>query len=81
MIVALILGLLNLFVRPLLILLTIPATILTLGLFLFVVNAIILGLAASLVQGFSIDGFLPAIVGALVLGFAQSILQRIFEAR
>jgi putative membrane protein len=58
---------LNGLVRPLLILVTLPITILTLGLFLFVVNALVLGLAAALVPGFAIAGFGAALLGALLL--------------
>ena len=64
---ALVLGVLNCLVRPLLILITLPITILTLGLFLFVVNALVLGLAAGLVPGFTITGFGAALLGALLL--------------
>ena len=64
---ALVLGVLNGLVRPLLILITLPITILTLGLFLFVVNALVLGLAAGLVPGFTITGFGAALLGALLL--------------
>jgi putative membrane protein len=64
---ALVLGVLNGLVRPLLILITLPITILTLGLFLFVVNALVLGLAAALVPGFAIVSFGAALLGALLL--------------
>src|SRR5579864_6570876 len=66
-IAALVLGLLNAIVRPVLWLLTLPLTILTLGLFLFVLNAIMLELTAYLVPGFRIDGFVYALIGAIVL--------------
>jgi putative membrane protein len=64
---ALVLGLVNAFVRPLAIVLTLPLTILTLGLFLFVVNALMLMLAAAIVPGFSVRGFGSALLGSLVL--------------
>lgn len=64
---ALVLSVLNCLVRPLLILITLPITILTLGLFLFVVNALVLGLAAALVAGFEIEGFGAALLGAGLL--------------
>jgi len=64
---ALVLGLVNAFVRPLAILLTLPLTLLTFGLFLLVVNALMLMLAAALVPGFSVRGFGPAFWGALLL--------------
>lgn len=60
--------------RPILWFLTLPINILTLGLFTFVVNAIILKLAAKLLKGFDIDGWLPAILGAVVLAVIQSLI-------
>ena len=66
-IAAAVLGLLNAIVRPILFVLTLPITVVTLGLFLLVLNAIMLELTAWLVPGFDIQGFLWAIVGALVL--------------
>jgi putative membrane protein len=66
---ALLLGLLNAVVKPVLIVLTLPITILTLGLFLFVVNAAMLGLVAWFLRGFQIEGFLPALLGSLVVSF------------
>jgi putative membrane protein len=64
---AAVLGLLNAVLRPVLVLLTAPLWIITFGLFLIVVNAVMLWLAAVLVPGFSVDGFLAAILGAIVL--------------
>lgn len=64
---ALLLGICNAFVRPVLILLTLPATVLTLGLFLLVVNGAVLGLVALMLPGFTISGFMPAVLGALVV--------------
>ena len=61
-----ILGLLNAFLRPLLILFTLPLTILTLGLFIFVINAILFMMTDALVRGFEIDGFFTALFAALV---------------
>lgn len=64
---ALVLGLANAFVRPVLILLTLPVTIVTLGLFLLVVNALMLMLAAALVDDFDVKGFGAAMWGSLLL--------------
>lgn len=72
--VALVLGLLRIFVRPLLILFTLPLTILTLGLFLFIINAIMILLAGKLVDGFIVDGFWYALLFSLSLSLFQSVL-------
>lgn len=64
---ALALGLVNAFVRPLLVVLTLPITVLTLGLFLWVINAFMLMLAAALVPGLAVRGFVAALLGSLVL--------------
>lgn len=63
---ALVIGLLNAFVRPLLILLTLPVTILTLGLFLFVINALMFWAAAGVLDGFHVNGFMAALLGSLI---------------
>ena len=63
----LVLGLINAVVRPVLVLLTLPVTILTLGLFLFVLNGLCLWLTAQLVSGFDVQGFWPAVLGALLI--------------
>ena len=64
---ALLLGIVNAVVRPLLILLTLPITVVTLGLFLLVINAAMLGLVAWMFDGFTIAGFWPAVFGAIVV--------------
>lgn len=66
---ALLLGIVNAFVRPVVILLTLPLTILTLGLFLLVVNAMMLGLVSVVFQGFTLGGFWSAIFGAIFVSF------------
>ena len=79
LIAGLVLGIVNTIVKPVLILLTLPITIITLGLFLFVVNAICLALTAALVPGFEISGFWSAVGGALIVsavGWALSGLVR-----
>ena len=73
-IVAIVLAILNAFVKPLLIIVTIPITILTLGLFLFCINAILILIADKLIDGFAVDGLL----WALVLSFVMSVLNSIF---
>ena len=67
LVAALLLGLVNAFVRPVIVILTLPITILTLGLFLFVINAAMLGLVAALLAGFTIAGFFSALVGSLII--------------
>lgn len=79
LITAVVLALLNTFVKPILQVLTIPITILTLGLFLLVINVIIIYLAARLVDGFSVNGFIPALIFSIVLSIASSILNGIFD--
>jgi putative membrane protein len=69
-----ILGFVNAIVRPVLFFLTLPLTLLTLGLFIFVLNAICFGLTALLVPGFSIDGFFSAVFGALLVSVVSWIL-------
>jgi putative membrane protein len=69
-----ILGFVNAIVRPVLFLLTLPLTLLTLGLFIFVLNAICFGLTAALVPGFSVDGFGWALLGALFVSAVSWIL-------
>lgn len=66
---ALALGIVNAFVRPVVILLTLPLTIVTLGLFLLVVNAMMLGLVSVLFEGFTLGGFWSAIFGAIFVSF------------
>jgi len=68
---ALLLGVLNAIVRPILVVLTLPITILTLGLFLFVVNAATFGLVAFFLSGFHVAGFVPALLGSLVVSFVS----------
>lgn len=69
----LILGLLNAVVRPVLFILTLPITILTLGLFSFVINAFLFWFVASFVQGFSVNGFLAALLGSVIMTVVNMI--------
>ncbi len=70
-IVAVLLGLVNLILRPILILFTLPINILTLGLFTFVINGLLFWFVASFVGGFSVDGFIVAVVGALAVSIVS----------
>ena len=63
---ALVLGLVNVLIRPLIVILTLPVTLLTLGLFLFVINALLFWLVAELVQGFAVTGFAAALIGSIL---------------
>jgi len=80
-IAGLVLGVINAIVRPLLIIITLPFTLLTLGLFIFVVNAVCLALVAWLVPGFSISGFWAAFLGALFISLVSWILHAILDDR
>lgn len=73
-ILAIVLAILNLLVKPILILLTLPVTIITLGLFLLVINAVIIMIASSLVRGFKVDGFIWALLFSLVLTVVSGIM-------
>jgi putative membrane protein len=73
-IVALVLALLNTFIKPILIILTIPITIMTLGLFLLVINALMVKWAASLVSGFHVDGWWSALLVSLIVTVVSYIL-------
>jgi putative membrane protein len=79
MIAAFVLGLLNTVVRPLLILLTLPVTLLTLGLFLFVINALMFWAAASLLDGFGVAGFGAALIGSLIYSLSGMVIDVAIE--
>ena len=83
LIAALVLGLLNALLRPLLVLLTLPVTVLTLGLFLFVINALMFYFAAAVLDGFNVTGFVSALVGSLLYSLCglviDTALERMFE--
>lgn len=72
-IAAVLLGVVNAFVRPVVFILTLPITIITLGLFLLVVNAAMIGLVAAMLPGFSVAGLVPACLAAIVTGVASWI--------
>ncbi len=76
LVVALVLGLLNTFLKPLLLLLTLPINFLTLGLFTFVINAVIILLVSAFVKGFRVDGFLWALLFSILLSFVSSLLYK-----
>ncbi len=74
LIAALVLGLLNAVAKPVLVLLTLPLTVVTLGLFLFVLNALVFWLAGSILRGFQVDGFWWAVIGAIVYSIVSTAL-------
>jgi putative membrane protein len=76
---AFVLGLLNTLVRPLLVLLTLPVTVLTLGLFLFVINAAMFWSAAELLNGLSVTGFGAALVGSLIYSLCGMVIDTAME--
>ena len=79
MIAAIVIGLVNGTLGALLKLLTFPIGCLTLGLGFIVINALMLWLATSLVDGFRIDGFVPAFIGAILLALVNALLRKLFE--
>ncbi|MGY8904937.1 MAG: phage holin family protein [Burkholderiales bacterium] len=85
MLAALVMGLLNAVVRPILVVLTLPVTVVTLGLFLFVINALMFWAASGLLAGFAVSGFVAALIGSLlysVLGMLIDVaLQQVFSKR
>jgi putative membrane protein len=79
LVAAVILGLVNAIIKPILVVLTLPITFVTLGLFLFVINAITIWLAGYLTPGFDVLGFVPALVGSIVLTIVATVLNFVVE--
>jgi putative membrane protein len=77
LVAALVLGLFNALVRPLLVLLTLPITLLTLGIFLLVINGLLFWAAGSLLDGFSVGGFWPGLFGALLYSVISGLLSSV----
>jgi putative membrane protein len=77
LIVAIVLGILNVFLKPFLLLLTLPLNILTLGLFTFVINVILIFIVAALVPGFEVSNFLAALLFSLVLSLVSGFLNKL----
>ena len=84
LIAALVLGLLNTLVRPLLVLLTLPVTLITLGLFLFVINALMFWSATGVLDGFNVTGFSAALIGSLLYSLCGMVIdvatERLFNS-
>src|SRR5574343_199819 len=81
LLVAVVLGLINALLRPLLVLLTLPVTLLTLGLFIFVINALLFQLAGALVEGFQVGGFGSALLGSIGYSVISWLLSAILLRR
>ena len=81
LVAALVLGVVNFLVRPILVVITLPITILTLGLFLIVINALMLLLTSALVPGFHVAGFVAALIGGLLLGLFNLIASALINRR
>lgn len=79
LIAALVLGLMNTLLRPVLVLLTLPVTVLSLGLFLFVINALMFWAAASVLDGLAVNGFWAALVGSLIYSLCGMLIDVVME--
>jgi len=75
LIAAAVIGLLNMVVRPVLVVLTLPVTIVTLGLFLFIINALLFWAASGLLSGFHVNGFLAALIGSLLYSLLGVVIE------
>ena len=76
---ALVIGLLNALLRPVLVVLTIPITIVTLGLFLFVINALMFWAASGLLKGFHVNGFWAALIGSLIYSALRLLIDAVLQ--
>ena len=76
---ALVIGLLNALLRPVLVVLTIPVTLITLGLFLFVINALMFWAASGLLKGFHVNGFWAALIGSLIYSALRLLIDAVLQ--
>lgn len=74
---ALVIGIINVFIRPILMIITVPINIITLGLFTFILNALLLMLVAHVVSGFIIDGFFSALIGSILISIVSVFINRL----
>lgn len=79
-IAAIIFGLVNAIIRPIVLLLSLPATILTLGLFIFIVNALLFWLTVWITPGFKVDGFVPALIGSIIMTIVSVLTNHLLKA-
>jgi putative membrane protein len=80
LVAAIIFGLVNAIIRPLVLLITLPLTIVTLGLFIIIINALMFWLTAAIAPGFKVDGFVPALEGAIVMMIVSFVVSHLFKA-
>lgn len=78
---ALVIGFVNILIKPAVHLISLPITILTFGIFALIINAVLLGLSAWLVPGFNIAGFLPALLGAIVISIVSTVLNSLLKTK
>ena len=81
LVVALVLGLLNAVIRPILVLLTLPLTLLSMGLFIFIINALLVWFAASMIKGFEVAGFWPALMLGLFMWLVSLLTNALLTKR
>jgi len=79
LIAAAVIGLLNTFVRPILVVLTLPVTVVTLGLFLFIINALMFWAASGLMDSFHVTGFAAALIGSLIYSLLGLLIDRVLQ--
>ena len=81
LIVAIVLGLINTLIRPLLVILTLPVTLLTLGLFIFVINGLLFWWVGTFIEGFRVGGFWPGLFGAIVYSIISWVLSSLLHSK
>jgi putative membrane protein len=81
LVAAFILGIANAFLRPVLIILTLPITLLTLGIFLLVINGLMLWITSGLVSGFNVNGFFGAVLGSILISLVSWILSSVIHSK
>lgn len=79
LLVAVVLGLVNIILKPILVILTLPITLITLGLFTFVINAVLFWIVSVFIPGFSVDGFIPAFIGALIIAAIHWAAEKLID--
>lgn len=79
LVAALVLGLADLIIRPILVALTLPVSVLTFGLFIFVINGFLLLIVSAIVKGFTVNGILGAILASILIGIVGTVLQTLFR--